>query len=549
MSEKVNKLERLKAEMPPADFLPLLASIDWERVDERERFYLKNYGIYNIKMRPEVYMLRLRIDGGEISLDRLEHITHLAQRYDAQIVLTARAQIELHGVAPGDVYGLYTALREAGITTHQSLTDNFRAMTTDPYDGVAEDSEIACLPLISRIRDQILDRPEWMGMLPRKFNTALIGRRTPLVNPWANDLLFALAQREGAWGFNAYLGGKNSETAQSADIFVLPKDVPDLFMAVARTFAEYGLRGSRAKIRLFHLIESVGMAQVRAWIEEAYGATLAGEGVLRMGRSRYVWQTPLDAKGTGQILLTAHGEIDTDTLLGWIEESRELGGILRLGTDQNLHRLGADTTVQDSQAPHAQIVACAGARYCPLALWDIKRDGDFLPMDRLDRHGITVGFSGCLKGCGRHYHSDIGLFGLRTNLYGETERAIRVYLGAIQTPNPAPGRMIYYSVPERKMDELIGTILDDYEACGAEPFEAYARHIRRYTVEWMQLWYLLRLTGAMSEELKGAFVRGEDEETLAKLASEVLGVPLGEEYADAIRNLSHRVWDQANIPS
>jgi ferredoxin-nitrite reductase len=245
------------------------------------------------------------------------------------------------------------------------------------------------------------------------------------------------------------------------------------------------------------------------------------------------------------VIATGYGEIDAVTLIDTVEKTRRDGGQLRLGADQNLHRLGANGTIGDDRTPRAQIVACAGMRYCPLALWDIKRDAPNLPIDRLDRHGITVGFSGCLKGCGRHYHSDIGLFGLRTNLYGETERAVRVYLGTIQTPDPAPGRMLYYSVPERKMDELIGAILDDYETYGAEPFEAYARHIRRYTVEWMQLWYLLRLTGAMSEELKGAFVRDEDEEMLAKQASEVLGMSLGEEYADAIRDLSHRVWDQA----
>jgi hypothetical protein len=64
----------------------------------------------------------------------------------------------------------------------------------------------------------------------------------------------------------------------------------------------------------------------------------------------------------------------------------------------------------------------------------------------------------------------------------------------------------------------------------------------------MQLWYLLRLTGAMSEELKGAFVRGEDEEMLTKQALEVLGMSLGEEYADAIRDLSHRMWDLLGYP-
>jgi ferredoxin-nitrite reductase len=287
------------------------------------------------------------------------------------------------------------------------------------------------------------------------------------------------------------------------------------------------------------------MAQVRRWIEETHGGTLADEGALSMERSRYTHQTPLSPKGTGQILLTAHGEIEADTLLGWIEESRELGGALRLGTDQNLHRLCVDIVVQNDQASRAQIVACAGARYCPLALWDIKRDGVFLPMERLEQHGIAIGFSGCLKGCGRHYLSDIGLFGLRTNLYGETERAVRVYLGTIQTPDPAPGRMLYYSVPERKMDELISAILDDYEAYGTEPFEAYARHIRRYSVEWMQLWYLLRLSETMNKALRDAFMHGEDEGVLATMASEALGMSLGEEYADAIRDLGHRMWDQS----
>jgi ferredoxin-nitrite reductase len=543
VSENVNKLERLKAEMPPADFLPFLSSVDWEHVDERERFYLKNYGIYNIKMRPEVYMLRLRIDGGEIAPERLERIARLAQRYGAQILLTARAQIELHGIAPSDVYDLYRQLRDAGITTHQSLTDNFRAITTDPYDGVAHDSRIACLPLIAQIRDRILDRPEWIGTLPRKFNTALIGRRTPLVNPWANDLLFALARKGDRWGFNVYLGGKNSETAQRADIFVLPERVPDLFMAVARTFVAHGLRGSRAKIRLFHLIEHVGIAQVRTWIEEAFGARLDREGVLEMGRSHYTPHTPLQGGAMGHILFTEHGEITAQEAIAHAVRAHESGGALRIGTDQNLHRIGSEAP-PSPERPVVQITACAGIRYCPLALWDIKREGGFLPLARLERHGITVGFSGCLKGCGRHYHSDIGLFGLRTNLYGETERAVRVYLGATEAPDPAPGRMIYYSVPERAMGALIDAILDDYEASGQGDFKAYARHIRRYSIEWIQLWYLLRLTGAMNEEIKGAFERGMDEEALAKQVSEVLGAPLGEGYADAIRDLSHRVWDQ-----
>ena len=542
MTQKPNKLERLKSELPPAQFAPFLETLDWENVNERERFYLKSFGIYNIKMRPDVYMLRLRIDGGQIGLPELEVIAALAQEHELNVIITARAQIELHGIAPGEVYAVYTALHRGGITTHQTLTDNFRAITTDPYDGAAADSRIDTQPLVAQIRERILDRPEWMGTIPRKFNTAIIGRITPLVNPWANDLLFALAQRDGAWGFNVYLGGKNSEVARPVDIFILPEAVPDLFMAVAGVFQEHGLRGSRAKIRFFHLIESVGMAQVRDWIEAAMGQELSQNGELQMARAVPTGATLLGDGRYGEMVATRYGDVTADELLAVISRAHREHLEIHLGTDQNFHLIG----VSHPPAPvtQTQIIACAGVRHCPLALWDIKHDVPALPLDRFSRHGITVGFSGCLKGCGRHYHSDIGLFGLRTNLYGETERAVRVYLGAIQSPDAAPGRMIYYSVPERKMEALLSVILDEYEHSGLPDFESYARHIRHYSTEWLQLWYLLHLNGQLTEEIQAGFLDGRDEKALVAETTEKLGTDPGEGYADAIRSLSHRVWDQ-----
>ncbi len=542
MSDKPNKLERLKAELPPAQFASFLETLDWEHVDERERFYLKNYGIYNIKMRPDVYMLRLRIDGGRISVEQIETIASLAQRHGLKIIVTARAQIELHGIAPREVYPLYRRLQEAGITTHQTLTDNFRAIVTDPYDGAAVDSRIDNWPLVKRIRERILDRPEWMGTIPRKFNTAIIGRETPLVNPWANDLLFALAQREDRWGFNVYLGGKNTDVARPADLFVLPEAVPDLFMAVAEVYQEHGLRGSRAKIRLFHLIEAVGMEQVRDWITERMGQAVEKAGKLRMGQAAAVGSTSLRDGTYGEVIDTQYGEITAEALRQIAERVRDEGLQVRLGTDQNFHLLGVSQP--DVSRFRPQVIACAGVRHCPLALWDIKSDVPSLPLERFARHNITVGFSGCLKGCGRHYHSDIGLFGLRTNLYGQTERAIRVYLGALQAPAPMPGRLLYYSVPERCIDALLATILDDLEAGDFDSFAGYAAHIRRYSVAWLQLWYLLRLQYRDRQELDAAFYRGEDEAVLAERAEALIGEPLGEEYSEVIRVLSHRAWDQ-----
>ena len=95
---KLNKIERAKNSLTPYDFYTKLALLDLTDLTEEERFYLKNYGIYNIKLNPERFMLRLRIAGGRIDNDELSFIAEIVQKYELELLLTARAQIELHGL-------------------------------------------------------------------------------------------------------------------------------------------------------------------------------------------------------------------------------------------------------------------------------------------------------------------------------------------------------------------------------------------------------------------------------------------------------------------
>jgi len=542
--EKRNKTERYKAERSAAEFGETLADFDWNHPSESDRFYLKSYGMYNLKVRPDAWMIRLRIDGGIVGAAFLKQVAQIAQAQALQILLTARSQIELHGLTAEMVYPVWSMLQNAGIETHQNLTDNFRALVTDPLDGLSSDSLIHCAPIIETIRASFLNVPEWMGTIPRKFNTALIGRESPSFNPWGNDLLFALAQREGAWGFNIYLGGKNSHVAQSADIFCMPDEAPGLFDAIARTYQTHGLRGSRAKIRLFHLIESVGMAQVHTWIEENYATPLAPAGELKMRSASTNTDSALPIQRFGH-----YGEISSRDLLNAADEAHKKKLEARLTPHQELWIFKSEsitsplTPHSSLPTPHASITACAGSRYCPLALWDIKSDLPALPLKLLETHGISLGLSGCLKGCGRHYHNDLGFIGLRTNLYGETERAIRLFVGATQSPDPAPGRMIYYSVPERMLAPLIKTIVEDFVRSNSEDFETFSRGIlRKYSVEFLQLWWIVRQLHELSEEVLGGFIRADETWLLEKLAC-VIALPDADALHDTIRVLSHRLWD------
>ena len=549
VEKKYNKIERLKQALHPSEYAKNLQSLNWHEIDESDRFYLKNFGIYNIKLQPENFMLRLRIDGGRISYPKLEQIAEIVEKYSLKLLLTSRAQLELHDISPDNVYEIYTHLKTCNISTSQTLTDNFRAIVTDPYDGEALDSHIDCYPLIEKINQLIIDNPYWTGTIPRKFNTAIIGREKPLVNPWSNDLLFALAKKENVTGFNIYLGGKNAKVSQDADMFVVPEDVLKLFEAVAETYQHHGLRGSRSKIRLFHLIEKEGMEQLRVWIENRFGKSLETAGTLLMQSSHYQSETALKEGAIASVYSSRYGESSSNELDALLSRAREQGAEIRLGIDQSFHLLGGEENVSPPFEEVSLITACAGARYCPLSLWDIKEDVYLLPVERLKKHNISLGFSGCLKGCGRHYFTDMGLIGLRTNLYGETEKALRVFMGAVEFPEVMPSRMLYYSVPLRKISELFNVILDDLEQSTFNDFETFSYTVlNRHDIEFLQLWYIARQLYVIDASMFTLFFStSEIEHNEAKIfdyLKELTKESGHGVYAMLTRELSHLLWDQ-----
>ena len=541
---KRNKIERLKATRSPYDFRTHLSQLDFSNLSEVDRFYLKNYGIYNIKLRPEHFMIRVRIAAGRIAPAKLLQLAAVAEAYGCELLLTARAQIELHGLTADNVLAAWEKTEEAGFTTLQTLTDNFRNIVTDPYDGVHESSYLEVYPLIAEMQALFLDKEAWMGMLPRKFNTAISATVQSSFHFYNNDLFFASAQKEGEWGFNVYLGGKNSEVAKDADIFVLPQQVAAMFEAIARAYCQYGLRGSRAKTRLFHLLEAIGMDDFRQKIGAFYPERLESAGTLSVEKVTKRTFEKLKNGRFGYCYRSSFGRIGVAELAQIAQYAMGNALEIRLGVDQNIYLLGLKTPEADfHEVPGAShITACAGSHYCALSLWSVKEETSFLPLKRLEKEQITTGFSGCLKGCGRHHHEDIGLVGLRTNLFGPVAKAARLFLGTEYSQNQKPARLIFHVVPLEKLSGLIDVIIDEYLASGAKDFEAFSReHLNRYSTGFLMLWFLAKLY--LHEEITFA---GRDEETLYGMLLRQPGFPqLHEEreYEAAVRFMMHRLWD------
>lgn len=553
MSEvKYNKIERLKQILAPSEYAQKLKNLNWFDLKEEDRFYLKNFGIYNIKLRTDNFMIRIRIDAGKVKYLMLEKIAKISELYYLKIIITSRAQIELHGITAHNIYEVYMLLQKYDIETAQTLTDNFRAIMTDPYDGVAKDSFISCSSMVSEIQEYILNNPVWIGTLPRKFNTAFIGREEPMVNPWSNDLLFAVAQKDKKIGFNIYLGGKNSEVAKAANIFIEPQDTLKLFEAVAMSYHNFGLRGSRSKTRLFHLIEKVGMEQLREWIENAFNKPLQYAGTSLMQVSKYKKQTQLKGNGVGYVWATKYAECTVEDIYKIVHMAKEYELEIRLGADQNFHIIDFLNISDIDVAPSSFITACAGSRYCPLSLWDIKQDIALFPLEALEKYHITLGFSGCLKGCGRHMHTDIGLIGLRTNLYTKTEKALRVFVGATQIQEAKPSRMLYYSVPLRSINKLFEVILEDFECSGCKTFQIFSHKIlNQYEISFLQVWYIVRQLYILDKSLFRLFFDVSADKNhadeLVKYFKQLSKSVEIDDYVGLIRKLSHQLWDKKEL--
>jgi len=551
MSEpKLNKRERYKAQMTPYDFYAEFETLDFESLSEGERFYLQDYGIFNTAFLEDEFTLRIRIPGGRISVEDFKAIAEVVSEYDLTIILTVRAGIQLHNIEADDILDIHKRINALGVTTWQSFGDNVRNIVTDPYDGVGLTSELEVYPLIEQMQDHIIQNPRFVGMLPRRVSIGISGNRANVVSFFANDIYFALAQKGKNIGFNVYLGGKNSEVARSADVFLMYDEVFDFFKAFLETFYKHGSRFSRSKTRLFYLIEDISMSRLREYLQTEYGKSFESAGELHLEKAKFSEFETLKNNTFAYRYQTDFSRLKADEISQIADFAIEHGAEIRFGIDQNIYIIGLkDKIVPFSvKKENSTVLTCAG-NLCPYAVWSIKDDTQYLPLEQIEKHQIQVGFSGCAKGCGRHQHTDIGLIGLKTSHFGDTDGGARVHLGAEHSEGLSTGRMLFSMVPFVHLKALISLIIIIYEKSPYDDFEAYSRDVlNRFSIEFLSMWYLLNLKHQTAYELPTSVEHDfiAELELLKEYFTEVEILELVEtHFREAVSQLSKELWTVA----
>lgn len=515
---KLNKIEKLKLQLPPYLYYENLDSVQEDNITESDRFYLKNFGIYNTKLRPKEWMLRLRIAAGRIGKVHLQAIIDAAKRTEAKIILTARAQIELHRLSFSQVIALHKEFEKVGLTSFQTLTDNFRNIITDPLDGVGESSYFEVYPLIVRMQELFLKRHEYIGMIPRKFNTAISANAASHISFFGNDCYFALAKKDTVIGFKLFLGGKNTDFAQDVDIFLQKEDVVKVYKAIIELYKNEGPRESRTKARIFHMLQNLGKEKMRQKIEEYCAMEFQRGGEILVQKERPTSHYPLQNGTFAYRYQTDVGEVR-------LEEFEKIAKLadeyeIRLGCDQNIYILGVDKNFSLGDTQRGDFLVCAGEKYCIFSLFDTKEAARSLPPSIIE-HNIKIGYSGCLKGCGRHILADIGFVGIRTNSFGKVERGVRLYLGGLYTKGIMPARLIYWAVPLRKLNALLEVIMAEFERSGYKDFEDFSLFTLNKKNQEVLAWYFLRSMECSMPPLATIKERSVAHEEIIKLQTKI----------------------------
>ena len=465
----------------------------------------------------EYFMLRVRLDGGTLSLEQLRTVADISVEFGRGTAdISDRQNIQLHWIRVEDVPEIWRRLEAVGLQTTEACGDTPRVILGSPVAGIAADEIIDPTPVISQIVDTFIGDPD-LSNLPRKFKTAITGHPSLDVVHEINDIsLVGVVHPELGPGYDLWIGGGLSTAPRLAErlgAFVSADEAAEVWHAVIRIFRDYGYRRLRTKARLKFLLAEWGPEKFRQVLQDEYlgralpdgpAAVAAGGSpdhvgvhVQRDGR-RYVGLAPIvgrvsgeilsgladavEAAGSDRIRLTAHQklvvlDVDPDGVDALLEATTALGLTATPGPFRR------------------NTMACTGIEYCKLAFVDTK-DTATAAVNDLDHRlsdlnldvPITLNVNGCPNSCARIQVADIGLKGqISKGGEGDAQFAFQVHLGgglaSSDREEPGLGRTLRgLQITAQEMPDYVERVVRVF-AEQRTPGETFSAGVRRAVEE------------------------------------------------------------------
>ena len=458
------------------------------------------------ELEDEHFMMRVRSDGGRLSLEQLRTVAQVSQEFARDTAdVSDRQNIQYHWIRIEDIPEIWRRLEAVGLTTAEACGDVPRVILGSPVAGVALDEIVDGTPAIDEILQRHLLDPAYSN-LPRKFKSAISGSPRMDVAHEINDVSFVgVIHPEHGPGFDVWVGGGLSTAPHLAvrlGAWVPVAEVPDVWAGVIGIFRDYGYRRLRTKARLKFLVKDWGAEKFRSVLEQEYLGRPLVDGpapqVPADGRRDHVGIYPqkdgrlyvgvaptvgrlsgtrlaqladlAEAAGSQRVRLTAHQKI----VILDVEPAK---------VDDLVNGLAAIDLIAGPSVFRRDTMACTGVEYCKLAIVETKgRAKELIGELEARRPGwqlpLAVHVNGCPNSCARIQVADIGLKGIRAlDADGNDVEGFQVHLGGRIGDQANFGRTVKgLRLPAADLPDYVDRVLGEFEAgrTSGESFSEWA---------------------------------------------------------------------------
>lgn len=405
---------------------------------------------------PSKHMLRLRMPGGRLTVERLKFLADTVERYSVRrLKLTTCETVQLHDLQGEQVPSIMEEAIGSAILTRGGGGDNPRNVMCSPLSGVQPGEAFDVMPWAEAATKYLLSICRDIHM-PRKLKAAFCNGVDDSVHSAFRDMGF-LAKPDGTFALHIAGGlGSNPRMGVLVDEAVAPKEVLYYIKAMIDTFCAHGNYQNRAKARTRYMQETLGPDGLKnAYLANVAAAKAAG------GLDLEITPVPVEKTGEGRL---NHPRAIAQKQPGlYAVEYHPIGGALpaekpaalyallrdmpqaecRIAPNETIYVINLtageaqkvlEATADGAETVFEHSVACVGAAICQQGV----RDSQGLihaAVAAVREAGLSDGalpkvyISGCPSSCGTHQAAAMGFQGCVKPVDGKPQPAFKLFLG------------------------------------------------------------------------------------------------------------------------
>ena len=502
------RVERIKKQKSGLDVLENIYeyAIFNKELDPEDIDRFKWYGLYTQNKTAQseddtnqYFMLRVKLVQGSVNIEQLRVLASISQEFARHTAsFTTRQDLQFHFIQVKNLPEIFHRLQSVGLSSVFAAGDVPRNIVTCPVAGIDKDEIYDTRELVLEVNDYFKANKS-LANLPRKFKVGISGCSKHCMGHEIQDLSFtAVKCKDGQILFDVSVGGGLASNKQFAHHigYVMPEQILEVVRAVSVIYRDYGLRESRKKARLGHLISEWGIERFKDKLENSLGFKLGDEVIQNYTPSRkreHFGVHPSKKALCSYVGCAVNGGFIGARGLRDIANTLEKHGattikvtitqnfvILDVPTE-NTQSLVDDLALIDIDANpspfKAKTLSCTGIKYCKFALSETK-DTAISLVKHLEKkfpdfdETISISVNGCPHSCAHPNIVDIGLVGTKfKDDAGETVSGFDLVLGGnLEGKNSTFGEKMKFKIKNDKVNSFVESIITRYLKSGCKCF-------------------------------------------------------------------------------